>query len=222
MKPVALFGGTFDPVHAGHTGLAQAALSQLETDSLALLPAGNPYQKASQALAPADHRVAMLRLAFAGVSGIVVDERELARTGATYTYDTLMELRREHGPQTGLVWLIGSDAFSRIDTWHRWKDLFTLAHFAVIERSASPLSQYTCSRELWAELQPRLAGLLQTHVQAAGAVVRLGGTPPPVSSTTIREKVARGETIRGLTPDAVCDYIEQHRLYLPEENTKVG
>lgn len=222
MKPVALFGGTFDPVHAGHIGLAQAALAQLETPTLVLLPAGNPYQKASQSLAPAHHRVAMLRLASAGCGGISVDERELRRTGATYTYDTLVELRREYGDEMGLVWLIGSDAFSRLDTWHRWQELFKLAHFAVIERAASPLSQYTCSRELWAVLEPRLAGLLQTHVQAAGAVVRLGSTPPPVSSTTIREKVARGESIRGLTPDPVCDYIEKHRLYLPEERTKVG
>jgi nicotinate-nucleotide adenylyltransferase len=222
LKPVALFGGTFDPVHAGHIGLAQAALSQLETDTLVLLPAGNPYQKASQSLAPAGHRVAMLQLAFADCPGISVDERELKRTGATYTYDTLVELRREHGPGAGLVWLIGSDAFSRIDTWHRWAELFKLAHFAVIERAASPLSQYTCSRELWAMVQPRMAGLLQTHVDTAGAVVRLGSMPPPVSSTTIREKTGRRESIRGLTPGAVCDYIEHHRLYLPEEKTKVG
>lgn len=222
MKPIALFGGTFDPVHAGHIALAKAALDQLETAALILLPAGNPYQKASQSLAPAQHRVAMLRLAAAGCAGISVDERELHRTGATYTFDTLMELRHQYGSQTGLVWLIGSDAFSRLDTWHRWQELFNLAHFAVIERAASPLSTYTCSRELWTAIEPRLAGLLQTHVEAAGAVVRLGSAPPPVSSTTIREKVARGEPIRGLTPDAVCDYIEQHRLYLPEERNKVG
>ena len=217
MKPIALFGGTFDPVHYGHLGLARAAFAQLELQKILVLPAGNPYQKGGLPLASADHRRNMLTLAFQGESQILVDERELWRIGATYTFDTLVELRTEIGVDASLVWLIGSDAFSRLDTWHRWRELFGLTHFAVIDRSTHKLATAHCSSEFLQEVEPRFAGLLDTQISPSGAVVFLETSPPPVSSTDIRERTARGESIRGLTPDAVCDYIERHKLYLIKE-----
>ena len=217
MKPIALFGGTFDPVHYGHLGLARAAFAQLELQKLLLLPAGNPYQKGGLPFASADHRRNMLKLAFQGDSQVLVDERELRRTGATYTFDTLVELRAEMGADASLVWLIGSDAFARLDTWHRWRELFGLTHFAVIDRSTDKLAAANCSSEFRQEVEPRFGGLPDTHKSPSGAVVLLGTSPPPISSTQIRERIARSESIRGLTPDAVCDYIEQHKLYLSKE-----
>lgn len=214
MKPIALFGGTFDPVHYGHLGLARAAFVQLELQKMLVLPAGNPYQKGGLPFASADHRRNMLTLAFQGESQILVDEREMWRIGATYTFDTLVELRTEIGVDASLVWLIGSDAFSRLDTWHRWRELFGLTHFAVIDRSTNKLATANCSSEFLQEVEPRFAGLLDTQISPSGAVVFLETSPPPVSSTDIRERTARGESIRGLTPDAVCDYIERHKLYL--------
>ena len=214
MKPIALFGGTFDPVHYGHLGLARAVFVQLELQKMLVLPAGNPYQKGGLPFASADHRRNMLTLAFQGESQILVDERELWRIGATYTFDTLVELRTEIGVDASLVWLIGSDAFSRLDTWHRWRELFGLTHFAVIDRSTNKLATANCSSEFLQEVEPRFAGLLDTQISPSGAVVFLETSPPPVSSTDIRERTARGESIRGLTPDAVCDYIERHKLYL--------
>lgn len=179
-----------------------------------VLPAGNPYQKGGLPFASADHRRNMLTLAFQGESQILVDEREMWRIGATYTFDTLVELRTEIGVDASLVWLIGSDAFSRLDTWHRWRELFGLTHFAVIDRSTNKLATANCSSEFLQEVEPRFAGLLDTQISPSGAVVFLETSPPPVSSTDIRERTARGESIRGLTPDAVCDYIERHKLYL--------
>ena len=217
MKPIALFGGTFDPVHYGHLGLARAAFVQLELQKMLVLPAGNPYQKGGLPFASADHRRNMLTLAFQGESQILVDEREMWRIGATYTFDTLVELRTEIGVDASLVWLIGSDAFSRLDTWHRWRELFCLTHFAVIDRSTHKLATAHCSSEFLQEVEPRFAGLLDTQMSPSGAVVFLETSPPPVSSTDIRKKTARGESIRGLTPDAVCDYIERHKLYLIKE-----
>ena len=217
MNPIALFGGTFDPVHYGHLGLARAAFTQLELQKILLLPSGNPYQKGRLPFASGAHRVNMLKLVFHGDAGMVVDERELRRAGATFTFDTLVELRAECGDAASLVWLIGSDAFSRLDTWHRWRELFGLAHFAVIDRSTHKLATAKCSGELLNEVEPRFSGLLEPHKSPSGAVVFLGTPPPPISSTGIREKIARGESIRGLTPDAVCDYIGQHKLYLSRE-----
>jgi nicotinate-nucleotide adenylyltransferase len=202
LKLIALLGGTFDPVHYGHIGLARAAFIQLGAQSLTLLPAGNPYQRGRLPIASSTHRVNMLTLAFHLDSQVRVDERELQRSGATYTFDTLAEIRSEVGEEASLVWLIGSDAFSRLETWHRWRELFGLAHFGVIGRSAVELATAKPSTEF---------------IQPSGSVILLGSPPPAVSSTQIRERIARNESIRGLTPDAVCDYIEQHKLYLSKE-----
>ncbi len=184
---------------------------------MVLLPAGNPYQKGRLPLASAEHRLNMLRLAFADDAGTEIDDRELRRPGPTYTCDTLIELRAKYGKAVSLVWLIGADAFARLDTWHRWDELFALTHFAVIDRPTHRLQIADASAALRAEMEARLAGMLETHRAPAGAIVVLGMAPPPVSSTDIRTRVRAGQSIRGLAPDAVCDYIEQHQLYRPEE-----
>lgn len=213
MKPIALLGGTFDPVHYGHIALARAAFEQLELQALRVLPAGNPYQKGRLPMASGAHRVNMLKLAFGEGADIVVDDRELHRAGPTYTFDTLTELRAELGTQVSLIWLIGSDAFSRVYSWHRWRDLFDLAHFAFIDRAQQNLLETGYSDALQGELKARLGSLYDTHTSPSGRIVALGTTPPPVSSTEIRARLRAGQSISGLAPDAVCDYIEQHKLY---------
>ena len=182
-----------------------------------LLPAGNPYQKGRLPFASAEHRLTMLQLAFKDDEDIEIDDRELRRQGPTYTFDTLIELRAQYGKTASMVWLIGGDAFARLDSWHRWDELFALTHFAVIDRPTHRLEIAGTSTELRSEMDARLAGLLETHNSPAGAIVVLGMAPPPVSSTDIRARLSAGQSIRGLAPDAVCDYIEQHKLYRPEE-----
>ena len=105
---MVFFGGTFDPVHLGHVALVRAALTELQLERLTVLPAGNPYQRGRTPFASAKQRVAMLRLAFVDHSAINIDERELHREGATYTVDTLTEIRAELGADIPFVWLIGS------------------------------------------------------------------------------------------------------------------
>lgn len=205
-------------MHFGHLGLARSAIAQLELQKLLLLPAGNPYQKGRLPYASGARRVDMLKLAFQDDADIVVDERELQRDGPTYTFDTLVELRAEHGEAASLVWLIGSDAFLGLDTWYRWRELFGLTHFAVIDRAGHELASARGAQELRKEVEKRLAGLLATHESPGGSVVILGMPPPRVSSTDIRSRLARRESVRGLVPDAVCDYIEQHKLYLTQEH----
>lgn len=201
---IGLFGGTFDPVHAGHLAVMREAQRALALDELRVLPAGDPWQKSDRPITPAHHRVAMLKLAMAEDFNAILDTRELRRTGPTYTVDTLSELRGEVGDACVFFWLIGSDAYAKISTWHRAADLRALTHFAVVMRddasAASPPNERFVTLEV-ARLRP------------GGCAIHLPIATPDVSSTQIRALVAKGGSARGLITDAVCDYIQTHHLY---------
>lgn len=197
---IGLFGGTFDPVHAGHLAVMRDARQRLSLDELRILPAGDPWQKSGRAITPALHRVAMLKLAMADLPDALIDTRELHRSGPTYTIDTLNELRGELGREPALFWIIGSDAYARLHTWHRAKELPALTHFAVVQRDGGAVPGHFVSVDT-------------ARTQPAGDAVRLPIDTPAVSSTQIRDRVACGASIRGLTPDTVCDYIQTHHLY---------
>src|SRR5436190_11968648 len=132
---LGLFGGTFDPVHFGHLRLATELAEAFKLDKVVFLPAGLPYHRGRDAHATNDQRLTMLKLATQRDARFDVDDRELKREGETYTYDTLAEIRKERGPEQPIVFLTGSDAFEKIDTWHRWTELFDLAHFVVAIRA---------------------------------------------------------------------------------------
>ncbi len=221
LKPIALFGGTFDPVHKGHAAIIEGAFEQLDIERLIVLPAGNPYQRGRLPLASAADRVAMLHLALAGrghdpARRISIDRRELNRIGPSYTVPTLLELRRELGDEVPLIWLIGADAFNRLDTWHRWEELFGLCHFALVRRAGGMAARHA-SPELAAFLKPRRVTVAELAKSPAGHCSELDLDPPGISSTEIRRRCAHGESLRGLVSEAVCDYIERHKLYLTEE-----
>ena len=214
-----LFGGTFDPVHNGHLAMATSALAECGVSHLTILPAGNPYQRGRMPLASALRRTAMLNIAFGGMKDALIDSRELERHGPTFTIDTLRELRQVHGDEAALTWLIGGDAFARLDSWHQWQSLFGLANFAVVLRQGAPHPLETASDTLRAHLVG-----MQTHASALshssfGKFAVLAAVVPGVSSTDIRERLKNHQSIRGLAPDGVCDYIECHRLYDPKEIT---
>ena len=210
-----LFGGTFDPVHCGHVAIAAAAAATFSPQKLIVLPAGNPYQRTHLPMAGNQDRVAMLSAALGlGATKVVIDKRELNRTGPTYTVDTLQEIRQELGESVPLIWLIGSDAFSKLDSWHHWQNLFELTHFAVVLRPGEPSIESAASSALTAEIKQRQTTAAGLHEQPAGQIVTLGIAPPEVSSTMIRARCQNGESIRGLVPATVCDYIEHHKLYL--------
>ena len=132
MKPLAILGGTFDPVHIGHLRVAWEAAEALDAE-VRLMPAHVPPHR-PQPQASAAHRVAMLRLALAGQSRLALDERELSRPGPSYTVDTLRELRREIGSQRPLLLLVGADAYAGLPSWHDWLELYALAHLVVLTR----------------------------------------------------------------------------------------
>ncbi len=195
--------------------MARAALVELNIERLIALPAGNPYQRGRVPFASPEHRVAMLRLAFAADASISIDERELVRNktreGPTYTFDTLTEMRSLHGPDMPFVWLIGSDAFAKLDTWHQWRGLLSLTNFAVIMRGGVE-SVVGMSAEFATEMAPRKLSP-GSSLPSSGAWTLLKASPPPISSTAVRAAIANHESIRAMVPASVCDYIKKHKLY---------
>jgi len=214
LAALGLFGGTFDPVHFGHLRLATELAEAFRLEKVIFIPAGLPYHRGRDAHATAEQRLTMLKLATQRDARFDVDDRELKRSGNTYTFDTLAEIRHERGPETPLVFLAGTDAFAKVDTWHRWTELFDLAHFAIAVRADD--SEWvkkgpgTIPREAWPRitLNPR-----ELANSPAGKIMTFAMTPLSISSTAIRSLAADGASIRYLTPDLVADYVRSHNLY---------
>ncbi|MGO4699693.1 nicotinate-nucleotide adenylyltransferase [Dyella sp. 2RAB6] len=207
MKPLALFGGTFDPVHLGHLSVAWEAAELLDAE-VRLLPAHVPPHKPPP-LADAEQRVAMLHAALQKQDRLAVDTRELRRSGPSYTYDTLCELRAELGARP-LVLLLGVDAFAGLPSWHRWRELFEVAHLGVLSR---PGVEPELPHTLWAEIEARRTGdVAELHARPAGRVIELAVTPLEISATRIRELLAAGRDPRYLLP---CGLFEDPALLAP-------
>ena len=212
LKPVGFLGGTFDPIHNGHLWLAREGLASLGLERIVFLPAGHPYQRGREAYAGPAQRLDMLKLALPAESTFSIDARELYRSGPTYTFDTLQQLRSELGDGATFVWLMGADTFARLDSWHRWRELFGLTQFAVFRRAGADAFEAVAS----APLRSVVAATAALPQSATGKVWFLDSLPPDISSTGIRDRLRRGEPVRGMVPDTVLDYIQQHQLYSRE------
>ena len=181
------------------------------------MPAGHPYLKTQAPAAAAQQRMEMLRLAINNNDAFALDDRELRRAGPTYTFDTLTELRSEYGRETPLIWLMGSESLGGMGQWHRFKELFALAHFAAFVRAEmAPFGEHA-TQELMAQFRQRASSNpVDLNKSPAGRIMLLPMTPLAISSTQIRTQLRSGASARYLAPDAVLDYIEQHKLYSRE------
>lgn len=213
--PVGILGGTFDPIHLGHLRLAEEVAQTLRLSEVRFVPSGTPPHRAAPRT-PTAHRLAMVRLAASGNALFKVDEREVRRAGPAYTFDTLTEIRAETGADLPLVLLVGADAFLDFAAWHRWHEVFGLAHIAVAHRPGFPVERWReampqpLAREYAARLmrQP-----LAVHLAPAGGIVVIPFTALDISATAIRELVRTGGSPRYLLPDPVLDYIRSEALY---------
>ncbi|HXE65627.1 MAG TPA: nicotinate-nucleotide adenylyltransferase [Rhodanobacteraceae bacterium] len=200
-QPLAIFGGTFDPVHIGHLRAAWEASEALDAE-VRIVPAKAPPHR-PQPVASANERVAMLRAALAGQDRLRLDLRELEREGPSYTFDTLTSLRAEIGSERPLVLLIGADAFAGLSEWHRWRELFELAHVCVLTRPAQiPAMPDALAAEVAARRTPEIAGLRQAP---SGKVLDMVVSALGISATRIRALLAEGRTPRWLVPQALID-----------------
>ena len=199
-KPLAIFGGTFDPIHIGHLSVAWEASELLDAE-VRLMPASVPPHRDSPT-ASAAQRVTMLHAALQGQSRLILDTRELDRSGPSYTVDTLAELRREQGTRP-LVLLVGMDAFAALPSWHRWRDLFALTHIGILNRPGVAAS---VSVELERTIAPlRTDDPRVIAASPAGKVIELSVKPLEVSATRIRELLAAGRDPRYLLPAGLFD-----------------
>lgn len=221
-KMIAVFGGTFDPIHFGHLRVALELKKQLALDRLHLLPCHHPPHRAAPETDSA-HRLAMVKLAVAGDAALWVDDRELKQQGPSYTVKTLESLRKEIGQDTALCLAMGADAFLAIESWHRWQEILDLAHIVVMTRPGWQMP----GADLTARgLSSVASDLLKTHrvanaeqlrLQVAGNILPLEVTALEISATQIRRLIATGHSARFLLPDAVLQYIRQHKLYTADD-----
>ncbi|GAA6135032.1 nicotinate-nucleotide adenylyltransferase [Oceaniserpentilla sp. 4NH20-0058] len=200
-------GGTFDPVHNGHLKSAQQLAQTLGYSAVHLMPCGDAYHK--QGVSQAIHRVAMLKLAVADEPLLTVDERETKRQGATYTVDTLAQLREELGQDTHISWILGTDAALGLSDWHNWQQVFKLANIILIHRAGEHLPKGVTDKWAANEYLDPLSFKQQSH----GGFIQLGLEPFQESSTAIRQALETEQSVDHHVPQAVLNYIEQHGLY---------
>lgn len=185
---VCLFGGTFDPIHEAHLRLAEKATQAFSLDRVLFVPARKPPHKKANTVTPYEHRFRMVEIACAPYAAFIPSRLE-AGNERSYTVDTLERFRKTLSPADRLFFLIGADAFDDLETWKRWEDVVKLTEFIVVTR---PEHEYQ---------NPKNA-----------RVHRLEGLSMPVSSSSIRSRLAAGKPTPELPPE-VRQYIEAHGLY---------
>jgi len=194
MKKIGLLGGSFNPVHLAHLAMARTALRALNLDEVQLIPAGNPWQKQPLRISGAQ-RLEMLTLAIADEPGIVINDIEINREGATYTIDTLRNLPRD----AKYYWLLGTDQLNNFCTWQNWQEITDYVTLTVAWRTGYPL-----------HIPPELDTLLRRDGKG---LITLPFKAMDVSSTEIRSRIQQGQDASAFVPAPVLDYINSHGLY---------
>ena len=208
---IGFLGGTFNPIHFGHLRMAQELADALNLAEIHFIPSANPPHKAMPTVS-AQQRAEMVQLAIADNPLFKLDTRELERSGASYTIDTLISVREELGENASLCLLMGSDAFTKLDSWHRWQELLDYCHILLVQRPNSKTEK----------LSDKMTAFLSEHYtengddlaeKTAGYIHMQQITAQDISATHIREKLASGKSTKYLVPDAVLAYIQQQQLY---------
>ena len=212
---MAVFGGTFDPVHRGHLHAARVARKVLGGVGVTLLPAARPWHRPPPLASPA-HRCRMLELAADG-EGLTVSRLQIDRPGPSYAVDTLRELAdarasRNAEPRSVIVWCIGGDALDALETWHRAEQLPALCNLLVFERPGSPRARPPQGFEVVD------AACLRSR--RSGGVHFLDAPMLDISATAVRRAIARGNATSALLPRQVWDYIRRNRLYGADGGSK--
>jgi nicotinate-nucleotide adenylyltransferase len=213
MPPIGLFGGTFDPLHYGHLRTAFELWQALQLAEVRFMPSGSPPHR-EQPLAPANLRLEMVKAAIADQPAFVIDDREVRRSGVSYSVDTLTELRAEY-PQRSLCLLLGMDAFLGLPNWHRWRELLDLAHIVVAHRpgwrapTMGPLGEVMVDRGT--------GNVRDLHQHPGGRIYVHAVTQLEISSTELRQLIAQGRDPRYIVPEEVRRIIRETRCYAAKQ-----
>lgn len=201
-RRIALFGGTFDPIHLGHTTVAQAAAQQIEAERLIFVPARISPLKGFFPFARDDDRLRMIELAIAGNLLFAVSDSELKRPAPSYTLDTVRQFKNECGPETAVHWLIGADVVGDLVHWYKIPELIDQCHLTTMRRPGYPRPDFERFEPLWGA--QRVAKLQQDVIEAP--LIN-------ISSTEVRRRLAAGEDVSGMLHPDVIRYIHRHNLY---------
>ena len=200
---VGIYGGTFAPIHNGHVAAAKAFMEQMKLDYLFIIPTNLPPHKQIDRFDDPIYRLRMCELAFEDVDGVVISDTEIKRGGRSYTYDTLMELTR---PNTRLFFMCGTDMVLTFDKWYRFEDILKLCYPVYVRRENDPI------------MTKMIVDKITEYYNKYGVMFRRIVTEPiELSSTKVRQKVAKGEDISSLVPAGVAEFIRENRLYLSSE-----
>lgn len=199
---IGVLGGTFDPVHLGHLLIAEEARVTLDLSEILLVPAGQPLLKPAHPITPAEHRLQMLLLAIADIPHFKVSTIEIERPGASYTVDTIAELRGMYGSEDEIFLILGWDSLAQLPEWREPSRIIKMCYLVAVPRPG-------CQRPAIAALEASIPGISQR-------VVFLEKPQIDISASAIRELVARGAPIAHLVPETVAEYIKQHKLYVTQ------
>ncbi len=197
---IGVLGGTFDPIHIGHLIAAEEARVRLDLDEVLFMPAGQPWLKNERHILPVSHRVEMVHLAIAGNKYFKISTLETERPGDSYTVDTIEELQRIYGTAANIFFIVGQDSLQLFPNWKNPVRLLQLCQLVVMDRPETPSPDIAALEQVVPGVTRRL---IQLHMPWIG-----------ISSTDIRERIARGRSIRYLVPLPVEEYIMVHGLYL--------
>jgi nicotinate-nucleotide adenylyltransferase len=196
---IGLLGGTFDPIHVGHLIIAEEVRLKLALDEVLFIPTGQPWLKSERSVASGEHRLEMLQLAISSNPHFKVSTVELERPGPSYSVDTVSALKDELGAEVELYFIVGFDAFAELPIWKEPSRLLDLCQVVGVRRPGYA--------ELdWRSLERAIPGI-------SSRVIVVDVPQIDISSTQIRERVAKGLSIRYLVPEAVEGYISKNRLY---------
>lgn len=198
---IGLYGGSFNPVHAGHLIVSRAVAETMHLDKVILIPAAIPPHRLLKDLAPAAHRLAMLRLAVAGETLFGVSDIEIRRAGPSYTVDTVQDYRNLN-PSDDLFWLVGADSLIELPNWYQ---VDRLVESCQVVTAARPGYDDIDIGKLMTRFAPEQVARLQAHILPTPRI--------DISASDIRCRLAAGLSIRYLVPEPVAEYIAKHGLY---------
>uniref|UniRef100_UPI004057B1AD nicotinate-nucleotide adenylyltransferase n=1 Tax=Acetatifactor sp. TaxID=1872090 RepID=UPI004057B1AD len=199
MKKIGLMGGTFNPIHVGHLILAQRALEELKLDEIWLIPTGCSYMKKHMEILPGEERFKMATLAIADEAQMKCLDIEIKRSGYTYSYETLEQLRQEY-PDNEFYFIFGADCLFSIENWKCPERIFSNCKIiAAVRNGASSEEMNLKIKELKEKFQAEIILLPFPNLE--------------ISSTVLRERIRTGKSVKYFIPDSVIDYISENHFY---------
>ncbi|MDT3777757.1 nicotinate-nucleotide adenylyltransferase [Nitrospira sp. MA-1] len=217
---IGLLGGSFNPIHNGHLHIAQYVHNKIHLDRIIFVPTGDPPHKPSDSLAPAQHRLEMVKQAIAPFPYCTVSDHEIQSTAVSYSVDTVTHFKKEFPEGTELGFILGLDAFLDFCSWRNVDHLLTLCHFIVCSRPGVSFTQLqslpfipATKPQAFQNLDEQDTTRLDIILPSGKTIYLLSIPPCEISASTIREHLALGSSVSHWLPPTVESYIIQQRLY---------